>query len=154
MVLLVRADVRPVGVALEDGPRGVRQHDGFLLALVNAEIGVEVASRVQVACLRLPAAHDHQESVGRHDGARRDLKFGGVVHVVRQIPPADVNGPRRLIEELHEILVVARNVQGVVGARKFVDHDLRTQGQHKQPQKGQEWEQVSVQIQGSAMYGE
>ena len=115
VVLLVRADVRPVGVALNDGARGIGQHHGLLLALVNAEVGVQVASSVKIAGLCLPAADDHQKPVRRHDGASRDLKLGGVVHVVGQVPPADVNGPRRLIVELNEVLVVARDVQRVVG---------------------------------------
>ena len=154
VVLLVRADVGAVGVALNDGARGIGQHHGFLLALVNAKVGVQVASPVEVAGLRLPAADDHQKPVRRHDGAGRDLEFGGVVHVVGQVPTANVNRPRGLIVELNEVLVVARNVERVVGTRKFVDDDLRTQGQHEHPEKGQEREQVSVQIQGSAMYGE
>ena len=154
VVLLVRADVRPVGVALNDGARGIGEHHGLLLALVNPEVGVQVAPSVEVASLRLPTAHDHQEPIRWYDGAGRDLEFGGVVHVVGQVPTANVNRPRGLIVELDEVLVVARNVERVVGTRKFVDDDLRTQGQHEHPEKGQEREQVSVQIQGSAMYGE
>ena len=154
VVLLILADVGSIGVALHDRARGVRQHDRLLLALVNAEVRIEVSAGIEVSGLRLTTADDGEEPVGRHDGARRDLEFDGIVDVVRQVPSTDVHGRARLVEQLHEVLVVARDVQGVVRTRELIDDDLRTQGHQGQPRQGQEKEQVPIQIQGSAMYGE
>ena len=154
VVLLVRGDVRAVGVALDHGAGGVRQHDRFLLALMNPEVGVEETARIQVARLGLAAAHDDQVAIRRDDSPGRNRKLGGVVQVVGQVPSSQVHSRPGLIEELDEILVVARNVERVVRTGEFVDDHLRRQGDHGQPHQGQEEGQVSVQFQGFAMYAE
>ena len=154
VVLLVGADIRSVGVALYNGSGGVGQHNRFLLALVDAEVGVQEASSVQVARQGFAAAHDDEEAVGRHHRARGNLKFGGIIHPVGEVPPAQIHRACSLIVELHEILVVPRDVERVVRTGEFIDDDLRTQTRQTEAHQGPEEEKVSVQIQGSAMYGE
>ncbi len=126
VVFLVGGNVCAIGIAFHDASRGICQNHRLIFALVYPEIGIEVSATIEVACLRLPATNDGQESVGRNNGPRRDFKLGGVVNVIRHVPATEVYGRRRLVEQLHEILVVARHIQRVIGARKLIDDHLRS----------------------------
>ena len=154
VVFLRGGNVCAIGIALYNTSRRIRKDHGLLLALVNAEIGVQESPSVQQTRLGFTAADDGQISIWGNDGSRWNFKLGGVVFVVGHVPAADVNGPGCLIEELHKVLIVARDIERIVGTRELVDHHLRRGNKRQQHRTNGEEERILVQRHNFTRYND
>ena len=137
VVGLRRCPVFVEGVGFEDVSGRVGEYHRLPHRLRHLEIRIQVASDVEVlGNLALVGADDQQVTARRDGRPRGDFEHLGIVGIVGQPVPVEVNCRRSLVVEFDVILIVAVYAQRVVAGRKLIDDHLRRGRRSNQTHKG------------------